>query len=95
MYSSLPKKIQSAIDKFAARIDFENKEILKIKNMHNEKPNDINIEEEAILDNAWETVGNFNLKTSIDFKPCDDQTVSMEHKFEQYRNVQDEVGFQL
>lgn len=95
MYPSLPKKIQSAIDKFATRIDFENKEILKIKNMYNEKPNDINVEEEAILNNAWETIGNFNLKTASDFKPSEDQNVLLEHKFEQYKNVQDEVGFQF
>lgn len=95
MYPSLPKKIQSAIDKFATRIDFENKEILKIKNMYNEKPNDANIEEEAILNNAWETIGNFNLKTASDFKPSDDQIILMEYKFEQYKNVQDEVCFLL
>lgn len=95
MYPSLPKKIQSAIDKFAMRIDFENKEILKIKNMFNEKPNDVNIEEEAILNNAWETIGNFNLKTASDFKPSEDQVILIEHKFEQYKNVQNEVSFQL
>lgn len=95
MYPSLPKKIQSAIDKFATRIDFENKEIIKIKYMYNEKPNDVDTEEETILNNAWETIGNFNLKTASDFKPSDEQNILMEQKFEQYKNVQDEVSYQF
>lgn len=89
---SLPKKIQSAIDKFAARIDFENKEILKIKSMHNEKPDNTKVEEEAILDNAWETIGNFNLKTASDFKPSSDKIISIDDKFQQYIHVRDEVS---
>lgn len=92
MYPSLPKKIQSAIDKFAARVEFEKKEILKIKNMHNEKPDNSNIEEEIILENAWKTVGNFNLKTAFDFKPSDDLIISMENKLKQYLYIQEKVN---
>jgi hypothetical protein len=91
IYQSLPKKIQSAIDKFAARIDFENKEILKIKSMQNDKPDNTKDEEEAVLDNAWETIGNFNLKTASDFKPSNDKIISIEDKFQQYLHVRDEV----
>lgn len=91
MYPSLPKKIQSAIDKFATRIDFENNEILKIKSMHNEKPNSSNIEEETILENARQTIGDFNLKTANDFKPSDVQVISIENKFEQYMHIQEQV----
>lgn len=89
---SLPKKIQSAIDRFATRIDFENKEILRIKCMLNEKPNNTKDEEEAILDNAWETIGNFNLKTASDFKPSNNKIISIEDKYQQYLHVQDEVS---
>lgn len=92
MYSSLPKKIQSTIDKFSARIDFENKEISKIKSMHNEKPDDSNIKEESILESAWKNIGNFNLKTASDFKPQDNQIISVENKFKQYMHVLDEVN---
>lgn len=95
IYPTLPKKIQSAIDKFSIRVDFENQEILKIKNMHNEKPSNTNLEVEGILNNAWEAIGNLNLKTASDFKPFDNQVISMESKFEQYKHVQDEVHFSL
>lgn len=95
IYPTLPKKIQNAIDKFAARVDFENQEILKIKSMHNEKPNNTNIEVEDIINNAWDTIGNLNLKTATDFKPSDDQVISMEDKFEQYKHVREEVHFSL
>lgn len=93
IYHTLPKKIQSAVDKFAARVDFENKEIIQIKSMHNEKPDNTNIEEEAILNEAWETIGDFNLKTAPDFKPSDEQTVTMEDKFEQYKRIKKEVSY--
>lgn len=93
IYPSLPKKIQNAIDKFASRIDFENKEVSRIKCMYNEKPDESNIEEEAIIEKAWETIGNFNLKMASDFKPSDDQVITMEDKFEQYTHVKEEVNF--
>ncbi|XP_029344283.1 cilia- and flagella-associated protein 44 isoform X1 [Acyrthosiphon pisum] len=90
-YPSLPKKIQSAIDRFAARRDFENQEILKIQNMYNNKPDDNNIEEEALLDNAWDTIGYLNLKTGLDFKLTESEIITMEDKFEQYINVKKEA----
>lgn len=95
MYPSLPKKIQIAIDKFAARINFENKEIRKIKSMNNERPDytKFDLEEETEIERAWETIGDFNLKSASDFKLSDEQVVSMEDKFDQYTNVQDEVKF--
>lgn len=93
MYPSLPKKVQNAIDKFATRIDFQNKEILRIKSMHNEKPDNSKIEEEIILKKAWESIGNFQLKTASDFKPSDDQLIFIEDKLEQYMRIQDEVSF--
>lgn len=97
IYPTLPKKIQSAIDKFANRIDFENKAILKIKNMCHEKTGGGTFysEEDAVLKHAWETIGNLNLKTASDFKLSDKHTVSIEDKFIQYTDVQAEVGFDL
>lgn len=92
-YSSLPKKIQSAIDRFAARRDFENQEILKIQNMYNNKPDNNNIEEEELLDNAWDTMGYLNLKTGSDFKLKENEIITMEDKFEQYIKVKKEVIF--
>lgn len=61
--------------------------------MNNEKPDNTNIEEDAMIDNAWNTIGDFNLKTSPGFKPSDDQIISMEDKFEQYMRVKKEVNF--
>lgn len=92
IYPTLPKKIQSSIDKFAARIEFENQEILKIKNMYNEKPINNTIEENATLSNAWKTIGDLNLKTATDFKLSDDVVISLEDKFKQYVSVRKEVG---
>lgn len=92
-YSSLPKKIQSAIDRFAARRDFENQEILKIQNMYINKPDNNNIEEEALLDNAWDTIGYLNLKTGSDFKLKENEIITMEDKFEQYIKVKKEVNY--
>ncbi|XP_025191573.1 uncharacterized protein LOC112591851 [Melanaphis sacchari] len=90
-YPSLPKKIQSAIDRFATRRDFENQEILKIQNMYNNKPNNNTIEEEALLDNAWNTIGYMNLKTGSDFKLTENEIVTMKDKFEKYINVKNEA----
>uniref|UniRef100_A0A2S2P1G3 WD repeat-containing protein 52 n=2 Tax=Schizaphis graminum TaxID=13262 RepID=A0A2S2P1G3_SCHGA len=90
-YPSLPKKIQSAIDRFATRRNFENQEILKILNMYNNKPDNNTIEEEALLDNAWNTIGYMNLKTGSDFKLTENEIVTMEDKFEQYINVKKEA----
>lgn len=95
IYPTLPKNIQSAINKFAARVNFENQEIFKIKSMHNEKPSNTNIEVEGILNNAWETIGNLNLKTASGYKPSNDRVISMEDKFEQYKHIQEEVQFLL
>lgn len=63
--------------------------------MCNKKPDDINIEEEDTLNNAWESIGDFNLKTAPDFKPSKDQIITMEDKFDQYLNIQKEVYFSL
>ncbi|XP_022179157.1 uncharacterized protein LOC111039821 isoform X2 [Myzus persicae] len=90
-YPSLPKKIQSAIDRFAARRDFENQEILKIQNMYNNKPANNNNEEKALLDNACNTIGYLNLKTGSDFKLTENETIAMEDKFEQYIKVKKEA----
>lgn len=90
IYRTLPKKIQSAIDKFAARINFETREILKIKNMENEKPNNT-FEESAAQKKAWKTIGDLNLKTAKDFKMSDDLIISMEDKFAQYISIRKEV----
>jgi len=95
MYQSLPKKIQVAIDKFTARSDFETTKILKIKKMHDEKTHFSNIEEEATLNHAQETIGDFTLKTSSNFIPIDDEVVYMEDKFDQYTEVQEEVQLSL
>jgi len=93
IYPTLPKKIQCAIDKFAARIEFENQEILKIKNIQNERPNNNTIEENDTLNYAKETIGTLNLKTATDFKLSDDLVISLEDKFEQYMFVRKEVHF--
>lgn len=95
IYQSLPKKIQVAIDKFTARSDFETTKILKIKKMHKKKTHFSNIEEEATLSHALETIGDFNLKTASDFILIEDEVVSMEDKFDQYTEVQEEVQLSL
>lgn len=95
-YPSLPTKIQSAIDRFAARKDFENQEILKIQNMYNNKPdNNNNTDEKALLDNAWDTIGYLNLKTGLDFKLPENETITMEDKFKLYIDVKEEVHFPI
>lgn len=93
MYPSLPITIQRAIDKFAARIEFENNHIIKIKSAYLKYDDGYNYEEEARLDNARENIGLFNLKTGSDFKPPDEETTSMEDKFDQYNDVNEEVYF--
>lgn len=95
IYQSLPKKIQVAIDKFIARSDFETTKILKIKKMQKEKTHFSNVEEEATLNYARETIGDFNLKTASNFIPTDDEVISMEDKYEQYTGVQEEVQLSL
>lgn len=93
-YRFLPKKIQSAIDKYRARITYENDKIFHIERFENKnKKADNNIVDIGEIDYAWETIGDFNLKTSPNFRPSEDQLVSMEKKFQQYINVKEEVGF--
>lgn len=91
MYQSLPKKIQSVIDKFRGRITYENEKILQIETFGNENKKYDNNLEDIEINNAWKTIGDFNLKTSPDFKPSEEQLVSMEHKYEQYMEVKNEV----
>lgn len=93
IYSSLPKKAQSAIDQFSTRIYFEKEKILEIKNMKSENLDILNIEDEALLDDIWKTTGTLNLKIASDFEPSDYQINSMEDKFGQYIRVQNEVYF--
>lgn len=93
MYPSLPKTIQRAIDKFSARIDFENNHIRMIKSAKIKYDDSYNYEEEAKLDNARENIGLFNLKTGSDFKPSDEEMTTMEDKFNQYNDVNQEVSF--
>lgn len=94
VYPSLPKNIQKAIDKFAARMDFEDKEILEINSLHNMKLDDTNdVEYEFNVIDTLKTIGNLNLKSSPDFKPSVDQIISMEDKFQQYTEVQNQVHF--
>lgn len=92
MYPSLPKTVQRAIDKFAARIDFEHNHIIAIKSLNNQSIDTYNYEEEAKIENARETIGLFNLKTGLDFKPSDEEMTSMEDKFDQYNEVHEEVS---
>ncbi|VVC33540.1 WD40/YVTN repeat-like-containing domain,WD40 repeat,WD40-repeat-containing domain [Cinara cedri] len=92
MYQFLPKKIQSAIDKFRARITYENEKIFNIESFEKEnKKIDSNLEEIEI-DNAWKTIGDFNLKNSPDFKLTEEQLVSMEDKYKQYMSVKNEIN---
>lgn len=63
--------------------------------MYNNKPDDNTIEEEVLLENAWDTIGYMNLKTGTDFKPTENEIVTMEDKFEQYINVKKEVSYLL
>lgn len=93
IHSSLPKKVQSAIDQFSSRIQFENEKIFEIEKMENENLNVLNIEDEALLNDVWKTTGKFNLKTASDFEPSDDKIISMEDKFCQYTSIQNEVYF--
>lgn len=95
-YSSLPKKIQSAIDKFAARKDFENQQILNIQNMYKNKPDeDNNIEEEALLESTLDSIGYLNLKSGSHFKMTEKSIMKMEDTFENYMEVKDKVYFPL
>jgi len=95
-YSSLPKKIQFAIDKFAARKDFENRQILKIQDMHKNKPGeDNNIEEEALLESTLDSIGYLNLKSGSHFKVTESSIIKMEDTFENYMEVKDKVSFPL
>jgi len=95
-YSSLPKKIQFAIDKFAARKDFENQQILNIQEMYKNKPGeDNNIEEKALLENALDSIGYFNLKSGSNFKMTENKIIKMEDSFENYMEVKDKVNFTL
>lgn len=93
MYPSLPKDVQIAIDKLAARIQFEKEHLLKIKNMQTEKSEDIDYEDEAVLDNARESIGQLKLKSGLEFKPSDAEVMSMEDTFEQYDDIQQTVYF--
>jgi len=63
--------------------------------MYNNKPDNNTIEEEVLLENAWDTIGYMNLKTGSDFKLTENEIVTMEDKFEQYINVKKEVSYLL
>lgn len=94
LYSSYPKKIQIAIDKFAARNDFENREIHNIQNKYKNKPDDnYNIEEEALLDNTRKSIGYLNLKSRLNLEMTEYDKITMKDKFYQYQDVKDEVNF--
>lgn len=92
MYPTLPKAIQIAIDKLADRINFEKGHILEIKKMQTEKSDDINYEDEAVLDSARESIGQLRLKCGLDFKPNDTEVMSMEDKFGEYNEIQENVN---
>lgn len=96
MYPSLPKKIQVAIDKFFVRTDFETSKILKIKNIVVKNNTQVNkTERSAMSDNVKETNNDSNLKSASDFQASDNDNISMENKFRQYMDVQNEVQFSL
>lgn len=61
--------------------------------MRKKKPDNINIDDESILNNAWGTIGDFNLKSAPEFKPSDDKIITMEDKFDQYVEIKEEVYF--
>lgn len=63
--------------------------------MYNNKPDNNNIEEKELLDNAWDTIGYLNLKTGSDFKLKENEIISMEDKFKQYIQVKKEVIYQF
>lgn len=96
MYPSLPKKIQVAIDKFFVRTDFETSKILKIKNIVVKNNTQVNeTERSAMSDNVKETNNDSNLKSASDFQASDNDNISMENKFRQYMDVQNEVQYSL
>jgi len=93
-YSSLPKNIQHAIDKFSTRKDFENQIILNIQNMNKNKPGDQNnIEEEALLEYTIDSIGYLNLKSGSNYKKMENNITTMEDTFEQYMEVKEKVHF--
>jgi len=59
--------------------------------MYNNQPDNNNIEEEALLVNAWDTIGYLNLKTGSDFKLTENKIITIEDKFQQYIDVKKEV----
>jgi len=59
--------------------------------MYNNKPDNNNIEEKELIDNAWDTIGYLNLKTESDFKLKENEIITMEDKFKQYIKVKKEV----
>lgn len=67
--------------------------ILKIKSIKKGILDDMDIEDEALLDDIKKKTGELNLKSASDFKPSDDQIISIEDKFDQYTRVQNEVYF--
>jgi len=75
--SSLLKKIQFTIDKFASRKDFENKEILNIQNIYNNKPGDnYNIEEEVLVENTRDSIGYLTLKPGSNSKVTENKILN-------------------
>lgn len=95
-YSSFPKKIQFAIDKFGAKKDFENRVLLNIEKMNKNKPGDKNnIEEEALLENTLDSIGYLNIKSGSNYKIMEDKIIIMEDTFEQYMEVKEKVYFPL
>ena len=66
-YSSLPKKIQFAIDKFAARKDFENQQILEIQDMYKNKPGEDNNRRRGITRKYYGFYWLFELEIRITF----------------------------
>jgi len=92
MYPSLPKSIQTVINSFGIRKDFEIEKIAEIKNMRENKSiNKYLVEDEIALDYARKTLGDLNIKSSPDFKPSSDEMISIEDKFNTYMYIQDEV----
>lgn len=92
VYPTLPKKIRNAVDRFAARIEYENRKVFEINSARDQRPKiGVDKRNNDVLNDAWRTIGDLNLKTTPNFKPSDGQTVSLEDKYRQYAFVRQEV----
>ncbi|XP_050423055.1 cilia- and flagella-associated protein 44 [Adelges cooleyi] len=94
LYDSLPKNVQTAIDKFTERKHFEENKKLELKNMVLNKPDGdkFNTEEETAIDVATNMIGDINLKSSPNYKVPPDDTVLMEDKYEEYMDIHKEIS---